>query len=128
MWQKYPWGNTIDTTNANYHSNIGDTTEIGQYPANSYGVCDMSGNVWEWCLDEYDTDYYLKSPKRNPISGEYDIQSEMNEVLEVSTHRVLRGGSWIDPSHFLTAAYRYKNVPTRTLARIGFRCVKSVKT
>ena len=128
MWQKYPWGNTIDTTNANYQSNIGDTTEVGQYPVNGYEVNDMVGNVWEWCLDVYDPNYYLNSPKRNPICGVSDLKSIKKDMMDETNHRVLRGGSWIDPPQFLTSAYRYKIVPTRTLARIGFRCVKGEKT
>jgi len=128
MWQKYPWGNTIDTTYANYQSNIGDTTKVGEYPANGFGVYDMSGNVWEWCIDVYDADYYLESPKRNPISGASALKSVSVDMTDAPKYRVLRGGSWLDAPQFLCSDYRYKNVSTRTLSRIGFRCVKSVKT
>ena len=124
--QKYPWGNPIDATMANYNNTIGDTTEVGKYPANGYGLYDMVGNVWEWCLDEYDVGFYLNSPEHNPISGATSVNLVMNESTDESVLRVLRGGSWLDAPQLLQTAFRYKNNPTRTLGRIGFRCVKTV--
>ncbi len=124
--QNYPWGNTIDATLANYHDIIGDTTEVGKYPANAYGLYDMAGNVWEWCLDVYDAGYYLKSPEHNPISGANSVSAVTNRLTPGSVLRVLRGGSWLDAPQSLQTAFRYKNNPTRTLGRIGFRCVKTV--
>ena len=124
--QTYPWGNTLDATMANYNNTIGDTTEVGQYPANGYGLYDMVGNVWEWCLDEYDPGFYLNSHQHNPISGANSVNSVTNELTDESVLRVLRGGSWLDAPQMLYSAFRYKNNPTRTLGRIGFRCVKNV--
>ena len=71
---KYPWGNAIDATNANYNRHVGDTTPVGKYPANGYGLYDMTGNVWEWCLDEYNANFYSVSPAQNPLSGANSIQ------------------------------------------------------
>ena len=94
----YSWGDTIDSTKANYNGNIGDTTPVGEYPANAYGLYDMCGNVWEWCLDEYQSDFYANSPDRNPIAGGASI----NDILDnyttstASTARVWRGGSWFN--------------------------------
>jgi len=72
----------------------------------------MAGNVWGWCSDWYDSDYYIKSPLRNPqgpSSGRF---------------RVLRGGSWSNNPSILRAAYRYYGVnPAYTVNLIGFRCV-----
>ena len=124
--QKYPWGNTIDPIMANYMNTIGDTTEVGQYPANGYGLYDMAGNVWEWCLDVHDAGFYLNSPQHNPISGANSVNSVTNELTDESVLRVLRGGSWLDSPKLLQSAFRYKNNPRRTLGRIGFRCVKTV--
>ena len=124
--QNYPWGNTIDSTMANYNNTNGGTSEVGQYRANGYGLYDMAGNIWEWCLDVYDAGFYLNSPQHNPIHGAPSVNSVTNEFTDESVLRVLRGGSWIDAPHLLQTAFRYKNNPRRTLGRIGFRCVRTV--
>ena len=124
--QKYPWGNTIDATKANYNIYIADTTSVGQYPPNAYGLYDMAGNVWEWCLDMYDADFYTRSPQQNPISGGNTTESVDHGLMDETILRVLRGGSWLDTAEYVRCTYRSKNTPTRTLARIGFRCVKPV--
>ena len=67
--QKYPWGNSIDSSKANYSRNVGDMTPVGSYPPNGYNLYDITGNVWEWCLDEHDRDFYLTPPRHNPIAG-----------------------------------------------------------
>ena len=66
--KQYPWGNTIDDTKANYDRNVGDTTHVRSYPPNGYGLYDMTGNVWEWCLDVYD-DFFFAMPRKNPRVG-----------------------------------------------------------
>lgn len=124
--QEYPWGNTIDFSQANYNSSVGDTTPVGEYPANGYGLHDMAGNAWEWCLDTYDADFYTHSPHRNPISGANTDESVTNELTNNTSFRVLRGGSWLDSPQYIRSAFRYKINPTLTLARIGFRCVQAV--
>ena len=91
---KYPWGNFIDPSQANYSSHVGDTTTVGSHPPNKYGLYDMAGNVWEWCLDAYEGDFYKNSPSRNPIAGEGVIRHITNNFTNVKTLRVLRGGSW----------------------------------
>ena len=124
----YPWGNTIDDSHANYNQNIsktiGKTTSIGSYPANGYGLYDMTGNTFEWCLDEYDADFYTDSPD-NPIAGG-SITSIVNNFTRVKTKRVLRGGSCFDTSRFLQCASRCYGLPSSHSYRIGFRCVIAV--
>ncbi|RKU18995.1 hypothetical protein C6501_01605 [Candidatus Poribacteria bacterium] len=132
--KKYPNGNMITPRDANYDKNVGDTTPVGRYPANGYGLYDMVGNVWEWCLDEYDEDFYFTFPRngvaRNPLSGANSIEWIMDNFTNVnrSSAHVYRGGSWYQGEPYARVAYRNASSPTNTGFRvgIGFRCVKDV--
>ena len=100
--QKYPWGDTISPENANYYPHVGEATAVGRYAANDYGLFDMAGNVWEWCLDEWIFDFYAVSPDRNPLSGALTLQSIQKNFASVKSAeenfasvqsaRVLRSG------------------------------------
>ncbi len=112
----YPWGNDFDASKCNSsESGIGGTTPVGKYSPQGdsfYGVADMAGNVWEWCADWYDENYYKNSPKENPkgpASGQY---------------RVLRGGSWYFDRYGVGAAARYLGGPGDRGADVGFRCAQ----
>ncbi len=112
----YPWGNqAADSSLANYNSNVGDTAEVGSYPAGTspYGAMDMAGNVWEWVADWYSDAYYSQSPTNNPsgpASGQY---------------RFLRGGSWFYDEYDIRSAVRYWNPPSSADNNLGFRCCLS---
>ncbi|MDP7281956.1 MAG: SUMF1/EgtB/PvdO family nonheme iron enzyme, partial [Candidatus Poribacteria bacterium] len=95
---------------------------------NGYGLYDVAGNVWEWCLDKYDSSYYDNSPAENPLSTDYaDIQALLDNYDSVSSSRVLRGGSWgYDTSSGLRVAYRLNFPPNAGLDNFGFRCVSGL--
>ncbi len=126
---KYPWGNTISSVNANYGLNAGDTRVVGSYAANDYGLYDMVGNVWEWCLDAYDGEFYFSSFRRNPLS---DVNTLSNldlvtsDFTNVTSWRVLRGGSWFFTAQSARVSGRFGLPPTVTLPFFGFRCVRAV--
>ena len=123
--QKYPWGNYIGATRANYDKKVGGTTFVGKYSSNGYGLYDMAGNVAEWCLDAYDEDFYERSPRQNPIAGASVLNVTAN-FSQVTTNRVLRGGSWSTLAQSVRAADRTKGHPTLSYFGAGFRCVKKV--
>ena len=106
---KYYFGETISDKLANYGKNVGKTTDVGNYPANSFGLYDMYGNVWEWCVDYYQDNY-----NNAPTDG---------SVCEnTSKYRVLRGGSWSYDSLNVRSANRFRlNVWYNV---IGFRVVR----
>ena len=125
--KKYPWGDMIDADKANYsNSYTGGTTAVGKYAANGYGLYDMAGNVWEWCLDEYNGGFYAVSPGQNPLSDANSIKQILDNYAGVNSARVLRGGSWSSGAHHMQCAELTFNLPTYTTNRIGFRCVRPV--
>ncbi len=102
----FPWGNDFDTTKCNTReSGIGQTTPVDHYPAGAspYGVMDMSGNVWEWCLNEYEQ------------HGNTDVGGE--------APRVVRGGSWYNSQNGAGIASRVSFSPGDRYDNLGFRVV-----
>ena len=122
---KYTWGSSPDLNKANYGGKIGDTTPVGTYEANGYGLYDMAGNVWEWCLDEYNAGFYYISPYRNPVAGG-TVDSILSDWTNVKSVRVLRGGSWVSDVQFMVVSDRTRFTPRITNNARGFRCVKPV--
>jgi len=128
--QRFPWGDTISETQANYSGdtsisydlgpndyntnfNTGEmpyTSPVGYFGANGYGLKDMAGNVEEWCWDWYGTPYGQPNTinPTGPITGNY---------------RVLRGGAWGSLAFFEGCAFRYY-FPGPGSFFIGFRCVR----
>ena len=123
---EYPWGNLIDSNKANYGREFEGTTPVGHYVANSYGLYDMVGNVWEWCFDEYNP--YKNFSRRNRTACADDIKRTVSNFTNVKTSRVLRGGSWYVDVERLRIAYRFRMPPTNLNYGSGFRCVRDAIT
>ena len=125
--KQYPWGNGINFNRANYGKHIGETTPVGDYPPNDYGVYDIAGNVWEWCLDGYEVDFYANSPRRNPTAGANHVEEIVNDFENIVDFRVLRGGGWNSEPEWLRAANRHGTSPAYAgIGALGFRCAKPV--
>ncbi len=114
---RYPWGNDIDPSRANYLSDPAmkrqrGTRPTGTYPPNAFGLYDMVGNVWEWVSDWYAADSYGLAEERDPRGP------------EAGTLRIVRGGSWVnDDVSMLRCAYRHRVPPDTYAYSIGFRIV-----
>ena len=120
---KYAWGNNATHDKANYSGKEGKdqwekTSPVGSFEPNGYGLYDMAGNVWEWCNDWYDANYYQNfknSTARNP------------EGPKSGDQRVLRGGSWDYIPDYLRCALRYWYYPDYRIVDFGFRCIQDVR-
>jgi formylglycine-generating enzyme required for sulfatase activity len=138
--QRFPWGDTISESQANYYGDIEDygidgaianygdlgpngyntnfdtgaypyTSPVGYFVANGYGLYDMAGNVFEWCWDWYGTPYAGGADPRGPASGSY---------------RVLRGGCWNSDANIARCANRYGIAPIYAYSSFGFRCLREL--
>jgi formylglycine-generating enzyme required for sulfatase activity len=132
--QRFPWGNTITHSNANYYSDSSYTYDtsptrgyhpnfqaggypytnpVDYFPPNGYGLYDMAGNVYQWCWDWYGS--YTAAPATDPRgpSG-------------VLSYRVLRGGYWDYYAYGARCANRSHYNPGVASGYFGFRCVRGL--
>lgn len=132
----YPWGDTREP-NGKWMTNIWQgewpfknlvqdsfekTSPVAAFPANGYGIYDMSGNVWEWCQDWYQPEYYVTSPRRNPVGPVDSFDPNEPGIPK----RVQRGGSFMCNANYCTGyrvAARMKGEPMTGTWHCGFRCV-----
>ena len=85
------------------------TVPVGSFPPNTFGLCDMHGNAWEWCSDWYGADYYAKSPVDDP------------QGPATGDRRVRRGGAWNSFPLWPRASFRNWNTPQSRCVNLGFR-------
>ncbi|MGV8121672.1 MAG: SUMF1/EgtB/PvdO family nonheme iron enzyme [Candidatus Xenobiia bacterium LiM19] len=128
--RNYPWGNTWDDSKCNWYrgpkvagmANLyggRGTTPVGSFPSgvSPWGCLDVAGNVWEWCSDWYEENYYKSSPSRNP------------EGPPRGQYRVCRGGSWCNGgSRNVRCAYRGWGLPGNGANDVGFRVCRPSNT
>ena len=136
--QRFPWGNTISWSQANYDGYPGSqggfaydfataisvdptfndgvspyTSPVGYFAPNGYGLYDMAGNVLQWCWDWYGLySSGSQTDPRGPTSGQ-----------DAGNLRVLRGGSWLNYALVCRTADRDYDNPTRANVDFGFRSV-----
>jgi formylglycine-generating enzyme required for sulfatase activity len=126
MQDPFHYGKSLSSPQANFDSNYpyggadkgiykGRTEKVGSYPPNRLGLHDMHGNVWEWCLDWYDANYYKTSPPKDPCN---------NQIGE--NRRVVRGGSWHGSGWYCRAALRIRFRPDGRSSDTGFRVVCAI--
>lgn len=114
----YPWGDIWDEQKSNHWTDtvyLGyQTSPVGSYPSgvSPSGCQDMAGNVWEWCLDWYESDYYAHSPKIDP-------QGPTNGV-----YRIIRGGGWDFGGPDDRSGFRDYAKPDHYVTSDGFRLAR----
>ena len=136
----YPWGEE-NPEDGKAKSNIWDgefpydnqlrdqffyTAPVGSFENNAFGLFDMAGNVWEWCSDWYDFNYYQATTTTVAVNPQGPLKS-YDPYMPFTDQKVMRGGSFLCNDAYCTGyrvASRMKSSPDTGLQHTGFRCVK----
>ncbi|MFW5775035.1 MAG: formylglycine-generating enzyme family protein [Chitinivibrionales bacterium] len=108
----YAWGNSSPSAETNATAAERKPRRVKQAQPNAWGLYDMTGNVWEWTADRYQSDYYDQSAEQNPKGP------------QVGRYRVIRGGGWYSSNDQLRIKNRQWMAPEYGEVSLGFRCVK----
>ncbi len=122
-------GHSLSSTQANFNGNypygsgtkgpfLRKTSKVGSYPPNAWGLYDMHGNVWQWCSDFYDPDYYKTSPAKDPRGPAKGV---MSTGFQPNCFVVIRGGCWLDEARACRSARRFRLQPSEPYQWVGFR-------
>ncbi|MDQ3773684.1 MAG: formylglycine-generating enzyme family protein [Pseudomonadota bacterium] len=117
----YAWGDTPDPDRANYDdSGVGDTSVVGCFPANDFGLHDIIGNVWEWTRslwgkDLWDPDFVYPYEPDDPNREDLEAGNDVS--------RAVRGGAWRDVRDYARCACREGGRPDGRSGIVGFRVV-----
>ncbi len=139
---RYPWGNSEPNRSFNkanlwqgafpFFNDKKDGSEwsskVGAYLPNGYGLYDMAGNVWEWCLDEYDQNAYKKKSSKMKIRN-LNTHTDREDENDLIKERVMRGGSFLCDEAICRGyniTRRMRSTPDTGFIHTGFRCVKEV--
>ncbi|MGY5850540.1 formylglycine-generating enzyme family protein [Salegentibacter sp. F14] len=132
--QVYHWGDDFSKAKdyVNFHQgnfpdfnsqddNFEKASPVKSFPANAFGLYDIAGNTWEWCLDTYYPNAYSKIENRT--------DGYFKEYFNPEQHKVIRGGSFLCSESYCTGyrnAARMSSTPDSSLEHLGFRCVKDI--
>jgi formylglycine-generating enzyme required for sulfatase activity len=117
---QYHFGDELTNELANYSSANSGTTPAGKFLyTNAFGLYDMHGNVWEWCMDCWHENY-----EKAPIDG----SAWLDEDAPKNARRVLRGGSWFNNPRYCRSASRYRSRAGYRNDNIGFRILSPART
>jgi formylglycine-generating enzyme required for sulfatase activity len=126
----FSFGEALNKNQANFNKNNDKTTPVKTYPSNAFGLYDMHGNVWEWCLDHYPSLLPKIGRPENPVCVNdkfFDIyQIENNQICKNSSSgRVFRGGGWDNFALYCRSAIRSNRAPSFRDHYLGFRLLRA---